>query len=77
MEELICGTAYRFFITSRNSLGDSPPSELSYTILTRPGVPHSPSCPFVSEVGLTFLRFQWDAPHDGGTAILGYRSVIL
>ena len=70
---LACGTTYRLYITSRSSIGQSAPSPLSYSVVTLPGVPVTPVAPVLAEVGLTYLRFTWDAPYDGGTAVQAYK----
>lgn len=73
VSNLQCGVGYRFYTTCRNSIGDSPASPLSYTVVTKSGVPETPGAPLVVKAELTALTVRWDAPHDGGTAILGYR----
>jgi hypothetical protein len=73
VDGLLCGTAYRFFLTCRNSIGDSPSSQMSYTISTTAGRPHQPDPPVLVEADLLSIVVKWTAPYDGGTSLLGYR----
>lgn len=73
VENLLCGTPYRFFISSRNNIGDGPNSDLTYTVITKPGEPQKPSAPNLVKARLTSLHYKWDPPFDGGSAILGFK----
>ena len=72
VDNLQCGTPYRFFISCRNSLGDSPDSAFTYTIITAPGEPQKPESLQLMKATLSSLQLKWDPPFDGGSAIVGY-----
>jgi hypothetical protein len=67
--ELISGRYYQFRIESRNIVGYSLPSEP--LTLHASQVPDKPEVPTTVIEGDS-IRFSWQAPHDGHSAITGY-----
>ena len=73
VKELDPGYMFRFRITGCNRIGNGPPSPLSYSVSTNASEPVKPSHPFIAKTTLTTIKFQWHAPDDCGSAIIGYR----
>lgn len=73
VDNLQCGIPYRFFVSCRNNIGDSPNSDFTYTITTAPGEPQKPDPLQLVKSTLTSLHVKWEPPFDGGSAIAGYK----
>lgn len=56
-----------------NVAGEGPWSEVTYSAYTRPTRPHPPSPPFIETAALRSIKFAWEPPDDGGSAIIGYK----
>ncbi len=56
-----------------NVAGEGPWSEVTYSSYTKPTRPHPPSPPFIETAALRSIKFAWEPPDDGGSAIIGYR----
>jgi len=70
------GFMFRFQITGINRMGSGPPSPISYSVSTKSAEPSVPAAPFIAKATLTTVKFQWHAPDDNGSAVVGYRIFI-
>ncbi len=67
------GFLYVFRTRGANVAGEGPWSELSYSTYTKPTKPHQPAPPRIEVATLRNIKFVWEPPDDGGSAVIGYR----